>query len=318
MTDVAAVIVNFNTRDYLLECVRSLRADGVERIVVVDNASVDGSLDALRRSDPKAEVVATGTNLGFGAAANVGVSSTDSGYVLILNPDTVIEPGTVKALTEALERDPTLAVVGPRIHNVDGTLYPSVRRFPDLGVAVGHAFVGLFKPDNRFTRSYRMLDWDHEKACPVDWVSGTCMLVRRSAFEQVGGFDPAFFMYVEDVDLCWRLWRTGWTVGYEPGGLVTHTIGGIQPAHPLPDDPRPPPVAVPVRRAHDGGPAADRAPSGGRRAGGPHRPGLGPARCRPHGPGRPLSGDPPWPARSTGPRPRTELIGASAAPRPGG
>ncbi len=226
MTEPTAVIVNFNTRDYLLECVRSLRADGVARIVVIDNASVDGSLEALGRSDPSAEFVSTGTNLGFGAAANLGLSRTDSEYVLILNPDTVIEPGTVKALTEALERDATLAVVGPRIQNVDGTLYPSVRRFPDLAVAVGHAFVGLFRPDNRFTRNYRMLDWDHEKAGPVDWVSGTCMLVRRSAFEAVGGFDPAFFMYVEDVDLCWRLWRAGWTVGYEPGGLVTHTIGG--------------------------------------------------------------------------------------------
>jgi N-acetylglucosaminyl-diphospho-decaprenol L-rhamnosyltransferase len=223
---VSAVLVSFNTRDYLVECVRSLRADGVERVVVVDNASVDGSVEALRRSDPEAEVIATGANLGFGVAANIGVAATDSDAVLILNPDTVVEPGTVKALSVALERDGSLAVVGPRIHSLDGTLYPSVRRFPDLGVAAGHAFLGLVWPDNRYTRSYRMLDWDHERACPVDWVSGTCMLVRRTAFEAVGGFDPAFFMYVEDVDLCWRLWRAGWTVGYEPGGLVTHTIGG--------------------------------------------------------------------------------------------
>jgi N-acetylglucosaminyl-diphospho-decaprenol L-rhamnosyltransferase len=223
---VAAVIVNYNTRDYLLECVRSLRADGMDRVVVVDNDSVDGSVDALRRSDPDAEVIATGANLGFGVAANRGVARAVADYVLILNPDTVVEPGTVKALVEALERDARMAAVGPRIHSPDGTLYPSVRRFPDLGVAAGHAFLGLVWPDNRYTRTYRMLDWDHNQPRPVDWVSGTCMLVRRGAFEAVGGFDPAYFMYVEDVDLCWRLWRAGWTVGYEPGGLVTHTIGG--------------------------------------------------------------------------------------------
>jgi len=178
-------------------------------------------------------VLETGANLGFGTGANRGVAATIGEYVLILNPDTVVEPGTVKALSEAFERDAGLGVVGPRIENVDGSLYPSVRRFPDLAVAVGHAFLGLVRPDNPYTRRYRMLDWDHEQpAADVDWVGGACILVRRAAFDVVGGFDEGYFMYVEDVDMCWRLGRAGWRIGYEPAGRVVHALGGSSRAVP--------------------------------------------------------------------------------------
>jgi N-acetylglucosaminyl-diphospho-decaprenol L-rhamnosyltransferase len=181
----------------------------------------------VRAADPAVSVVETGANLGFGSAANRGVAATAGEYVLILNPDTVVEPGTAKALSEALDRDPGLAVVGPRMENLDGTLYPSVRRFPEMAVAFGHAFLGLVWPANPATRRYRMLDWDHERpAADVDWVGGACMLVRRSAFDLIGGFDEAYFMYVEDVDLCWRLGQAGWRIGYEPSARVVHALGG--------------------------------------------------------------------------------------------
>ncbi|MEA2686646.1 MAG: N-acetylglucosaminyl-diphospho-decaprenol L-rhamnosyltransferase, partial [Actinomycetota bacterium] len=199
---VAAVIVNFNARDHLVECIRSLQADGVDDVVVVDNASSDGSEEALAGAGTDVRFLPTGSNLGFGTAANIGVAKTGADYVLILNPDTIVEPGTVKALAAALDEDPRLAVVGPRIDNPDGTLYPSARQFPRLTDAVGHAFLGMVWRANPFTTRYRMLDWDHAQPGPVDWVGGACMLVRRTAFEQVGGFDPAYFMYVEDVDLC--------------------------------------------------------------------------------------------------------------------
>jgi len=224
---VGAVVVSFNSASYLADCLRSLRSEGVTEVAVVDNASSDGSVEVVRAADSGVTVVETGTNLGFGSGANRGVAVTDSDYVLILNPDTVVEPGTVKALSGALDRDDGLAVVGPRIENLDGTLYPSVRRFPNLTVAVGHAFLGLVWPANPYTRRYRMLDWDHDRpAADVDWVGGACMLVRRSAFDLVAGFDEAFFMYVEDVDLCWRLGRAGWRIGYEPAGRVVHALGG--------------------------------------------------------------------------------------------
>ena len=227
MVDASAVVVSYNSATYLPDCLRSLRSEGVADVVVVDNASSDGSVEVAGAVDPEARVIETGANLGFGSAANRGVAATLSEYVLILNPDTVVEPGTVKALSEAFDRDPGLAVVGPRMENLDGTVYPSVRRFPALGVAAGHAFLGLVWPANPYTRRYRMLDWNHDHpAADVDWVGGACVLVRRAAFDVVGGFDEAYFMYVEDVDLCWRLGQAGWRIGYEPAGRVVHALGG--------------------------------------------------------------------------------------------
>jgi N-acetylglucosaminyl-diphospho-decaprenol L-rhamnosyltransferase len=226
-TGLGAVVVSYNSAAYLPDCVRSLRSEGLAEVIVVDNASSDGSVQAVRAADPAVTVVETGANLGFGSAANRGVAAGTGEYVLILNPDTVVEPGTVKALAEALDRDRGLALVGPRMENADGSLYPSVRRFPALGVALGHAFLGLVWRENPCTRSYRMLDWDHGgAAADVDWVGGACFLVRRSAFDVVAGFDEGYFMYVEDVDLCWRLGQAGWRVGYEPAGRVIHVLGG--------------------------------------------------------------------------------------------
>ncbi len=225
MSNVSAVIVNYNARAHLLECVRSLRVEGLDHIVVADNGSIDGSEEALRRADPAVGFLSTGGNLGFGAAANRGVAATTSELVAVLNPDVVVEPGSIKALVDLLESDPQLAIVGPRIENPDGTLYPSVRTFPCLRDAVGHAFLSYLAPRNRFSRRYRLLDWDHGEAADVDWVAGTFMLVRRSALESLGGFDESYFMYVEDVDLCWRAGKAGWRVGYEPAAQVIHVIG---------------------------------------------------------------------------------------------
>ncbi len=221
---VAAVIVSYNVRDLLVACVDSLRQDGVDHIVVVDNASVDGSADAVR-GQPGVEVVALARNLGFGSAANRGVARTATPYVAVMNPDVVVEPGATKALVATLDGDARLAVVGPRIETLDGKLYPSVRTFPDLTDAAGHAFLHFVWPGNPFSRRYRMLDWDHALAADVDWVAGTYFLARRQAWDEVGGFDERFFMYLEDVDLCWRLRRSGWRTGYQPAAVVTHAIG---------------------------------------------------------------------------------------------
>lgn len=221
-TDIAAVIVNYNACDALLTCVQSLRADGVQTVVVVDNESQDGSPEALAAAEPDARLLSTGANLGYGRAANRGVAVVDNPYVLILNADVEVEPGAAKALLAALERDPTLAAVGPRVEEPDGSVYPSGRPFPDMVVAAGHAFLGYALPQNRFTRAYRMLDWDRTTFRHVDWISGSCLLARRDAFEAVGGFDEAYFMYAEDVDLCWRWGRAGWRVAYDPAARVVH------------------------------------------------------------------------------------------------
>jgi N-acetylglucosaminyl-diphospho-decaprenol L-rhamnosyltransferase len=223
---VAAVVVNFNAADELGACLGSLAANGVSTVVVVDNGSVDHSEQVVRAAG--AEWLPTGANLGYGRAANRGAAISDAlvaDYLLVCNPDLELCPGAVEALVSALLADPDLGIVGPGLWNDDGTLYPSARTFPDMVDAAGHGLLGLVAPGNRFTRRYRLLDWDHSHAARVDWVSGACFLARRPAWDAVGGFDPAYFMYMEDVDLCWRINRAGWAVGYEPAARVRHTQG---------------------------------------------------------------------------------------------
>jgi N-acetylglucosaminyl-diphospho-decaprenol L-rhamnosyltransferase len=225
---VAAVVVNYNARDYLLDCVRSLRDAGVTHIVVADNASTDESVDALRAADPDAMVVETGGNFGYGGGANRGVAAAppEADVLLICNADVVVEAAAVKTMVAALDAGADVGVVGPRIDNTDGTLYPSARTIPGPFDAMGHAFLGLIMPNNRFTRRYRLLDWDHAASRRVDWISGACFAIRRSVFDQLGGFDEQYFMYLEEVDLCHRARSIGAAVVYEPLARVLH-VGGV-------------------------------------------------------------------------------------------
>jgi len=230
--DVAAVVVNYNTCQYLLRCVASLFEAGVGTVVVADNGSSDGSEMALLEHFPAAKWAPTGANLGYGRAANVGAALAGTKYLLICNADVVVGPRAVEALWRSIVRAPKAAVVGPRILDVKGKLYPSARRFPDLVDAFGHGFFGQFWAGNPFTRRYRMSDWDHEERREVDWVSGSCFLARRTAWDAVGGFDAGYFMYLEDVDLCWRLGRAGWSIVYEPNAEVVHVQGASADRHP--------------------------------------------------------------------------------------
>jgi N-acetylglucosaminyl-diphospho-decaprenol L-rhamnosyltransferase len=222
---VSAVVVNHEAGEALLECVASLRAEGVDEVIVVDNASSDGSPEALVSTDQSVRLVQTGTNLGYGAAANRGIAMGASDLVLVSNPDVAVHRGALRALVEVLEQDATLAIAGPRILEADGTRYPSARRFPSLLDAAGHALLGDLVPANRFTRRYRMGDLEADNVAEVDWVSGACFLARRRALEELGGFDETYFMYAEDADLCWRARRAGWGVAYVPAAVVTHQQG---------------------------------------------------------------------------------------------
>ncbi|HUY22224.1 MAG TPA: glycosyltransferase family 2 protein [Acidimicrobiales bacterium] len=222
---VSAVVVNHDAGRALLECVASLRAEGVAEVTVVDNASTDGSPAALESVDDEVRVVRTGANLGYGAGANRGIATATAELVLVSNPDVAVHPGALVALARVLAADPTLAVVGPRILEADGSRYPSARRFPSLVDAVGHALLAGVAPTNRFSRRYRMADLDPDAPTEVDWVSGACFLARRRALDELGGFDEAYFMYAEDADLCWRARQAGWGVAYVPDAVVTHLQG---------------------------------------------------------------------------------------------
>ncbi len=137
-----------------------------------------------------------------------------------------MQPDAPRRLVEQLVSEPDVAIVGPTMLDVSGLRYPSARAFPGLTDALGHALLGLVKPDNPFSRRYRLDGQDFEGPTQVDWVSGACMAIRRDAFFSVGGFDPGYFMYVEDLDLCWRLRQAGWRVLHLPDAVVTH-VGGL-------------------------------------------------------------------------------------------
>jgi N-acetylglucosaminyl-diphospho-decaprenol L-rhamnosyltransferase len=223
---VTAVVVSYNADDHLAICLESLAASGVGDVVVVDNGSVDRSYQVAKAAG--VHWVPTGANLGYGRAANRGAMTPEARaarYLLVCNPDVELGEGAVASLESSLDDDPSLGAVGPRIWNPDGSLYPSARTFPDMTDAIGHGLLGMLVPGNPFTRRYRLLDWDHREPARVDWVSGACFLVRREAWDAVGGFDPSYFMYMEDVDLFWRMGRAGWAVGYEPAAEVRHEQG---------------------------------------------------------------------------------------------
>jgi N-acetylglucosaminyl-diphospho-decaprenol L-rhamnosyltransferase len=222
---LSAVVVNHDAGATLLECVDSVRAQGVTELVVVDNASSDGSTEALQAVRSDVDVVRTGANLGYGAGVNRGVDATSGELVLVSNPDVTVHPGALRALADALGEDVTVAIAGPRIEDPDGSRYPSARRFPSLLDGVGHALLAGIAPANRFSSRYHMTDLDTAAVTEVDWVSGACFVARRRALDELGGFDEGYFMYAEDTDLCWRARRAGWGVVYVPGASVTHRRG---------------------------------------------------------------------------------------------
>jgi N-acetylglucosaminyl-diphospho-decaprenol L-rhamnosyltransferase len=231
----AAVVVNYESGDLLTTAVASLLADdsaGNSEVVVVDNGSGDGSVARLLHAHPDVVVVEPGANVGYATAANLGIARTHAPVVAVCNPDLVVTHGTASAMLARLDAEPDLAGVGPQIRDADGTVYPSARTQPSVVDAVGHAILGTVRPRNRFTRRYRALDADPERARDVDWVSGAMIWLRRNALASIGGWDESYFMYVEDVDLCWRLRRLGWRVAYEPTGRVVHVQGASTARHP--------------------------------------------------------------------------------------
>jgi N-acetylglucosaminyl-diphospho-decaprenol L-rhamnosyltransferase len=227
----AAVVVTYEAgASRLLACVRSVLADtsaGPVELVVVDNGSTDGSTDALRAALPGVRVVRAPGNLGYSRAANLGIAATRAPIVAVMNADLVVEPGAAKSLLDRLDHESRLGAIGPQLRNPDGSVYPSARTLPSIPDAVGHALLGLWNPENRYTARYRQLDADPFAPRLVDVVSGAAIWLRRTALDDVGGWDERYFMYLEDTDLCWRLRRAGWDVAYEPSAVVHHEQGAI-------------------------------------------------------------------------------------------
>jgi N-acetylglucosaminyl-diphospho-decaprenol L-rhamnosyltransferase len=223
--ELSVVVVNYNAGDYLARSVASVFALanglGVE-VLVIDNASRDGSARAALAAEPRMRLIENVENRGLSAAWNQGAGETSAPWILFLNPDAELSAGELSAFLKVANERPDVAVVGPLIRNPDGSIYESGRVFPTVAQAVGHAFLGPFVQDNRFSRAYRQSDWDRRSEREVDWVSGAAMLVRRSAFEEVGRFDEGFWLYGEELDLSTRLRDAGWSVLFSPELEVVH------------------------------------------------------------------------------------------------
>jgi N-acetylglucosaminyl-diphospho-decaprenol L-rhamnosyltransferase len=224
--DLAVVIVNFNTGDWLARCLRSLeaaRGDLAVDVLVVDNDSRDASAESAEAAGVR--LIRNPSNRYLSPAWNQGAVATDAPYLLFLNPDTEWFRGTLEDLVRIARAHPHAGIVGPMVRNPDGTVYPSGRRFPSLTDAVGHAFVSPVTRDNRFTRRYEMDGWDRSSEREVDWVSGACMLLPRTAFDEVRGFDEGFPLYAEELDIATRLRAAGWSVLFTPEVELLHAVG---------------------------------------------------------------------------------------------
>ena len=239
---IGAVVVDHDAGPLLESCVRSLLAEGATPIVVVENGapeSATGALEGVPTDSPEAptKVVRPGRNLGYGAGVNRGLAAlageeTPPEWILVCNADLVVHPGALTALRQALESEPAWAIVGPRILDETGDIYPSVRNFPSFTDAAGHALLALFNPQNPFTLRYNPGAPEGDVITGAGWVSGSCFMARRSALEELGGFDEAYFMYLEDTDLCWRAHDAGWGVGFAGMAEVTHLQGVMTAKNP--------------------------------------------------------------------------------------
>jgi N-acetylglucosaminyl-diphospho-decaprenol L-rhamnosyltransferase len=225
---IDVVVVSYNSRDTLRDCVEPLVGLPGVSVTVVDNASPDRSLEAI--ADLPVQAIDSGRNGGFAFGCNLGMAAGSAPFVLFLNPDARIDASGLDVLAAALEAEPAVAIVGPRLFEDGDRLVPSMRRYQRTGSTWAQA---LF-----LHRVLRRAAWaneivrepaDYERVAYPEWLSGACMLGRRSALQPIGGFDEGFFLYCEDMDLCARLRAAGHEVRYEPAVAVHHEGGRSAP-----------------------------------------------------------------------------------------
>ena len=227
--ELAAVIVDYNAGPQLRTALQSIADEMAGRsweAIVIDNASTETSSDIVAEFAPQARIVRNAVNVGFGRGINQGVAASSAPLVLLMNPDCRLERGAVAALRAELDGHPQCAIVGPRVLDPDGSEQGNARGDPDM-------LTGLFgrtSPLRRLLPSSALaqrnvLTRDGRDSMAVDWVSGACMLVRRAAFDEVGGFDPRYFLYWEDADLCRRLRSRGYEIRYAPSATAVHQVG---------------------------------------------------------------------------------------------
>ena len=228
--DLSVVIVNYKSADFLCSCIRSIieTAEGISyEIIVIDNDSRDGSDKKIRSLCSDIKLIVNRDNLGFSRANNQGIKASRGKYILLLNNDATVKPGTLSCLIDSMDRQSSVGLMGGKLTNTDGTIQQSFGKLIP--------FVNEFVQTKLFWNFYEihknriigfMMEWLHSKPRLVDWVKGACMMLRREAIFDVGFLDDRFFMYFEEADLCIRLKKIGWKVFFEPSAEIIHH-GGI-------------------------------------------------------------------------------------------
>ncbi|HUO39665.1 MAG TPA: glycosyltransferase family 2 protein [Mycobacterium sp.] len=229
MTDELVVVtVTYSPGPHLGRFLATLShaTDRTVTVIMADNGSIDGSPEAALADYPNTRLLLTGGNLGYGSAVNRAVAeiAPEADLFLVANPDVQWGPASIDLLVKAAGRWPRAGALGPLIRDPDGSVYPSARHLPSVFRGGMHAVVGPFWKKNPWTSAYRQDRLDPSER-PVGWLSGSCLLIRRAAFEEVGGFDERYFMYMEDVDLGDRLGKAGWQSIYVPSAEILHDKG---------------------------------------------------------------------------------------------
>lgn len=228
--DIAVIVVNWKVRDLLRECLCSVYKDsgltrGAYEVIVVDNDSGDGSVEMMKAEFPQARLIANGDNVGFGAANNQAFALTSASTIILLNPDTVVKDAALAKMAAVLEDDPAVGIVGCELRNRDGSLQRwTAGAFPTLANAAFHyLFLNRLAPQG-LRPATLYLEQSSAHFLEVDWVSGACMAIRRAALDD-RLFDRRFFMYAEDMELCYRLKGNGWKILYDPRASIIHYQG---------------------------------------------------------------------------------------------
>jgi GT2 family glycosyltransferase len=227
------IVVSYNRRDLVAQCVESVLADAGEldvEVIVVDNASHDGTPESIAERFPTVRLIASPENVGYGQGCNLGIEAGRGRYLLALNQDIVVRPGTLAAMVRFADEHPRAGAVGARMEYADGRFQPSAFRFPDWRQAFFGFFDNLVPLDSEINGRYPLARL--ERPLVAEHLLGACLLFRREALDQVGAFDPIFFMYYEETDLCVRLRNAGWLSYYLPSAGVMHVSAASTSASP--------------------------------------------------------------------------------------
>ena len=235
--DISVVIVAWNAQRYLELCLESLVSAPPRRsmeVIVVDNASSDGTVEMIEACYPSVKLIKSPENLGFSRGNNVGIRQCQGQYISLINPDVQVLPGCLDSLADYLDQNPKVGNVGPRILNPDRTLQSSCRRFPTLwnNFCTATSLSSIFK-GYRFFAGEHMFYFPHDQTLAVNVLVGCFSMIRREAFDAVGLLDEGLFMYGDDVDWCRRCWKAGWKVVFFPGAQAIHDRGKITAPYPV-------------------------------------------------------------------------------------